>query len=172
MMIVTDVATGLTETLVSLAKPWSKLYSDSKSVSAGVLFLHLAPLIFGAGTAFVTDQLTLRASRLGASERVQQLRVLAAAHRMVIAGLAISVISGLLLFFGDVETFIGSIYFWIKLSCVALLLINGFVMTRTEKALAVSPSEALWGRLRTLAVVSMVLWMATALAGVVLKEFA
>jgi hypothetical protein len=41
-------AAGLAETLSKAAEPWANLYGDSKPISAGVLFLHLAPLVFGA----------------------------------------------------------------------------------------------------------------------------
>ena len=82
-------------------------------------------------------------------------------------------VSGMLQFFADVETFFTSVYFWIKLGLVGLLLLNGFLMTRTEQQLTASgDSVALWARMRTIALVSAVLWLATTLAGVVLKEFA
>jgi uncharacterized membrane protein len=91
----------------------------------------------------------------------------------VLAGLALSVISGVLLFLADVETFFSSPFYWVKLGFVALLLVNGAVMTSTEKALAKSVDSAtLWGRMRTLALVSAVLWLATTLAGVVLTQYA
>lgn len=166
-------AAGLTESLSNIAKPWADLYSDSKPISAGVLFLHLAPLVFGAGAAFTMDRYTLGASRLAGPERARHLKALSAVHRIVVAGLALSFISGVLLFLADVESFIGSIFFWIKLAFVAVLLVNGYVMTRTEKALAKSVDDAAqWGRLRTLALVSAFLWLATTLAGVVLTQFA
>ena len=166
-------AGGLTETLTNLAAPWAKIYSHSKVVSAGVTFLHIAPLIFGAGAAFFFDRVTLHVTALGADERNRHLKDLSRIHRVVILGLALSVISGVLMFLSDVETFLPSIFYWIKLALVALLLINGFIMTQTEKSLAAKPDDAvLWGRMRLIAIFSAVLWMATTLAGVVLKEFA
>ena len=166
-------AGGLKETLIQLADPWSKLFSHSKPLSAGVLFLHLVPLIIAAGVAYSADRATIRASRAGAAERVEQLRQLAAIHRVVLTGLAISFTSGLLLLLSDVEAFFGSVFLIIKLACVGLLLLNGFLMTRTEQQLAGSGTdEALWGRMRTFAMLSAILWIATTLAGVVLKEFA
>ena len=97
----------------------------------------------------------------------------AASHRIVVSGLALSFVSGILLFLSDVETFLGSVYIWVKLGLVGLLLVNGFLMTRTEKQLEASgDSVALWARMRTIALLSAVLWLATTLAGVVLKEFA
>jgi uncharacterized membrane protein len=165
--------TGLAASIAALADPWAKIFSHSKVVSAGTLFFHLVPLIAGGGVAFAADIATLRAFRSGAAERTRQVAALAATHRFVVVGLAVSFISGILLFLSDVETFLGSIYIWIKLGFVALLLINGFVLTRIEAALARNADDgAQWNRLRTVAKLSAFLWIATTLAGVVLKEFA
>lgn len=166
-------AGGLTETLTNLAQPWAKIYSHSKVVSATVTFMHLAPLIFGAGAAFMMDRSTLKAAQLDSTEKRRHLTELSRIHTLVLVGLALSVISGLLMFFSDVETFLPSVFYWVKLALVALLLINGFVMTQTEKALTRQPDDQkLWGRLRTVALLSAILWLATTLAGVVLKEYA
>ena len=164
---------GVVAALANMADPWAKVFSHYKAVSAGVLFLHLAPLVFAAGAAFTADRATLRAVKAGAAERARQLEAIAASHRIVLGGLALSIVSGTLQFLADVETFFTSIYFWIKLGLVGLLLLNGFLMTRTEQQLTASgDSVALWARMRTFALVSAVLWLATTLAGVVLKEFA
>ena len=166
-------AGGLTQTLVNAAEPWAKIYSHSKAVSAGVTFLHIAPLIFGAGAAFFTDRATLRASRMGREEQQRQLTELGRIHGLVIFGLGLSFVSGVMMFLSDVETFLPSIFYWVKLALVALLVINGYVMTRTEKALATRQDDPrLWDRLRLVAILSGFLWLATTLAGVVLKEFA
>ncbi len=172
-MIVAQEAGGIAGKLAELADPWSKLFAHSKAVSAGVLFLHLVPLVVGAGAAFAADRATLRAARGAVGDRTRQLQQLATIHTVVLGGLALSFISGVLLFLSDVETFLGSVFLWVKLALVFLLLVNGFLMTRTEKALGGSGEDAvLWGRLRTLAYLSAFLWLATTLAGVVLKEFA
>ncbi|MEP6999676.1 MAG: hypothetical protein ABI969_04310 [bacterium] len=173
MILALAEAGGLAGALAKLADPWAKIFSHSKAVSACVTFLHLAPLVFAAGAAFTADRATLRSARAGATDRARQLREIAASHRMVLFGLSLSFVSGILLFLSDVETFWGSIYFYIKLALVGLLLVNGFVMTRTEKALeSAGDDPALWGRMRTIALFSAALWLATVLAGVVLKEFA
>ena len=166
-------AGGVTETLTNLAEPWSKLYSHSKVVSAGVTFLHVAPLVFGAGAAFLFDRMTLRVAGSSLEERQRHLHELGRIHNVVILGLGLSLISGVLMFLSDVETFLPSVFYWIKLALVALLLINGYLMTRVEKSLAARPDDAkLWARLRTAAILSAFLWLATTLAGVVLKEYA
>ena len=172
-MLFLKESTGLTATLVDLAAPWSKLYAHSKPVSAATAFFHIAPLIFGAGAAFVMDRLTIRVSRADAGERSKHLHELAGTHRVVLTGLAFSVVSGLLLFLSDVETFIASPLFWIKAVLVGVLLVNGALMVQTERSLAsTGATDALWSRLRLLSMVSAVLWIATTLAGVVLREFA
>ncbi len=173
MILARVEAGGLTGAIATLAEPWAKIFGDYKAVSAGVLFLHLVPLIIAAGAAFMADRDTLRFARGSPVDRERQLRELASIHRVVLFGLALSFISGVLMFLSDVETFVGSIFLWIKLGLVALLLVNGLMMTRTEKALAADVrSDALWSRMRTIALMSATLWLLTTLAGVVLKEYA
>jgi uncharacterized membrane protein len=174
MMLMARVeATGLTGALAKLAEPWAKVYGDYKAVSAGVLFLHLVPLIIAAGAAFAADRATLRVVRAVPEQRARQLLDLASIHRIVMIGLVLSFVSGVAMFLSDVEAFVASVFLWIKLGLVALLLVNGVMMLRAEKALASRlDDEVLWGRMRTIAWMSAVLWLATTLAGVVLKEFA
>jgi hypothetical protein len=87
----------------------------------------------------------------------------------VIVSLVVLFVSGVALFLTDVETFAVSIVFWVKMALVALLLVNGLVMTRTESALRrtadVGDDGARWGRLRTTALASGALWLVTMLAG-------
>jgi uncharacterized membrane protein len=106
-------------------------------------------------------------------DRTRQLGELARVHAVVLAGLALSFASGVLLFLSDVDEFLGSPFFWVKLGLVGVLLANGFMMNRTERALAGGGNEtALWARLRTISLLSLVLWIATTLAGVVLMSYA
>jgi len=159
--------------LARLAEPWNSLYSDSKAVSSAVLFLHLVPLLLAGGAALTADRATIRAARGSVEDRARQLRELARVHGLVLGGLALSFASGVLLFLADVDEFLGSPVFWVKLGFVGVLLLNGFMMTRTEKALASGGNEnALWGRLRTISVLSLILWIATTLVGVVLTTYA
>ena len=159
--------------LARMAEPWNSLYSDNKVVSATVVFLHLVPLLLAGGFALSADRATLRASRGSGEDRTRHLGELARVHPFVLSGLALSFISGVLLFLADVDEFLGSPFFWVKLGLIGLLLLNGFMMNRTERALAGGANEAtLWGRLRTIAVMSVILWIATTLAGVVLMTYA
>jgi uncharacterized membrane protein len=166
-------AEGSSSALARLAEPWNSLYSDNKIVSATVVFLHLVPLLLAGGAALSADRATLRASRGSAEDRLRQLGELARVHALVLGGLALSFISGVLLFLADVDEFLGSPFFWVKLGLIGLLLLNGFMMTRTERALAGGGNETtLWARLRTIAVLSVTLWIVTTLAGVVLMTYA
>ena len=159
--------------LARLAEPWNSLYSDSKVVSSVVVFLHLVPLLVAGGTALAADRATLRASRGTADDRTRQLGELRRIHVVVLGGLALSFATGVLLFLSDVDEFLESPFFWIKLALIGLLLANGFFMTRTEQALNAGGDEAaLWGRLRTISMLSLTLWLATTLAGVVLTNYA
>ena len=159
--------------LARLAEPWNTLYSDSKVVSATVVFLHLVPLLIAGGAAIAADRATLRAGRGTAEDRARQLAEIGRTHAVVLGGLALSFASGVLLFLSDVDTFLESPFFWIKLGLVGLLLVNGFVMTRTEQTLKGRGDDgALWGRMRTISILSLMLWIATTLAGVVLMSFA
>lgn len=160
--------------LTRMLEPWAHLYADSKIVAMVVTFGHIASLLMAGGLAVATDRSTLRALRLAASERGRHLDELAGVHRLVVGGLALSVITGLLLFASDVETFIGSWIFWAKMALVVVLLVNGYMMTRAERAVrgdSVGSSPS-WAHLRRTALVSVGLWYVITLAGVALANIA
>ena len=167
------VLASVVETLTRVAEPWKHVYDDSKVLETVVVFVHVATLVIGGGIALAADRATLRALRGDAETRARQLAELGLTHRVVIVSLVILFVSGVALFFTDVETFAVSIVFWVKMALVALLLANGLVMTRTESALRRTSDGgdiARWSRLRTTAVASGALWLATLLAGVALTN--
>jgi uncharacterized membrane protein len=157
--------------LVQLARPWAALYSDSKPLTISITFFHVAGLLLGGGLALATDGATIRAIRQAVHDRVQHLEALRSVHRTVVVGLAITFVSGLLLFLSDVKTFWGSWVFWLKMALIAALLLNGLVMTGAERRLradGVREDDRGWTHLHRTAVVSLVLWYAITLAGVAL----
>jgi uncharacterized membrane protein len=162
------------EFLIELLKPWNEFYGHSKGAETLVVFLHTGGLLLAGGFAIASDRATLRALRLGADARVQQMKELAAVHRWVITGLGVIVISGLALLTSDIETFFGSWIYWVKMALVAMLLVNGLMMTRTEASLAKDAGDASphWGSLRRTAVTSLTLWFTVALLGVALSKVA
>lgn len=161
----------MTETLARWFEPWSDLYGNSAIVSTLVVFAHIAALVFAGGLAVTLDRATLRAARGPAEFRWRQLDELAAAHRLVVIGVSLSVISGLLLLAADVQTYLTSPVYWLKMTLFALLLLNGWTMTRVESRIRHTPNADDadgWRRLRRAALFSMVLWFAIALGGVAL----
>jgi hypothetical protein len=158
------------ESLVQLLKPWADFYSHSKSAETAVEFLHIGGLLLAGGLAIAADRSTLRALRLPVSERSPHLMELASVHRWVLTGLSVIVVSGLALLTADIETFFGSWIYWTKMGLVILLLINGFMMTRIERRLALEPDDQSpqWSRLHRVSTSSLALWFTIALAGVAL----
>lgn len=149
------------------------MYGDSNVLPTLVVFGHIAALVFAGGLAVSLDRGTLRAARGSVEDRVRQVGELAAAHRLILTGLALSAATGVLLFAADVETYFGAPAFWVKMALVASLLANGYLMTLAERrARGPGSSEVggtdAWKSLRRTAVASMILWFATAFVGVAL----
>ncbi|HTE44933.1 MAG TPA: DUF6644 family protein [Gemmatimonadaceae bacterium] len=161
------------ESLIHFLKPWADFYSHSKTAATIVTYLHVAALLLAGGLAIATDRGSLRALRVAAGEREHYMKELATVHKWVLAGLTLLVASGVALLTADIETFFGSWIFWTKMGLVILLLINGYMMTRTERLLAQDASENSphWGSLRRVAVTSLGLWFTIALAGIALVNF-
>jgi hypothetical protein len=163
------------EALVRFFEPWSQLYSDSKLIPTVLVFAHIAALVFGGGLAVTLDRATLRAARGPAEFRWRQLDELAAAHRLVLIGLALSFVTGVLLFTADLETYFVSWIYWTKMTLIVLLLANGYTMTRAESRIRSTPNavdDVGWNRLRRTAAISITLWFVIAFAGVALAEAA
>jgi uncharacterized membrane protein len=160
--------------LIQLLKPWNDFYGHSKATESIVVFLHIGGILLAGGLAIAADRSTLRALRLAAAGRVEPMKELAAVHRWVITGLVIVIASGVALLASDIETFWGSPFFWIKMTLVAALLINGLIMTQTEKKLAADSSDASphWASLRRISVTSLTLWFVITLLGAILANIA
>jgi hypothetical protein len=160
------------EGLANLVAPWAHFYSHSKPASTVVTFLHIAPLVVGGGLAISLDRAALRLRHEEPGASAHHLRELGASHRVVISALAISLVSGVALLAADLDTFLPSWVFWVKMALVAALLANGGLMTRVERALGApgggTPDQ--WRRLRSIAVTSLVLWLAITFAGVALTN--
>jgi hypothetical protein len=162
----------------SLAQPfeaWKSFYSHSTLTSTVVLTTHLGAMFLGGGIAVAADRTTLRVSAEQPGERARQVAEMADVHRPVLIGITLLFVSGIALALSDLENFLGSPVFWIKLSLVALLLINGAFLQRTESTLRSNADgsdtgAATWKRMRTLSILSIALWIATFLAGSVLTN--
>jgi hypothetical protein len=134
-----------------------------------VSFVHVAGLVGGGGAAIAADRATLSATRSVASLRRDQIDLIHRAHRMVVAGLAAVIGSGLLLFAADTGTYAPSKIFWIKMGMVAALMVNGALMVRIGRRSA-PLDERRHRALRWTAAVSVSLWLLTTLAGAALPN--
>ena len=155
--------------LENLFAPWQQLYSDSSVLSIAITALHLTGMLIGGGLAIAADRATLRITEEKPGERERHLGELNAIHRPVLLALSLLFLTGVLMIASDVTTFLASPILWLKLGLVALLVINGVVLERTETSLrrADSPND-LWGRLRLAAICSIALWIATLVVGTTL----
>ena len=160
------------DVLVRLVQPWSDFYGHSKTASTIVTFLHIAPIVVGGGIAIALDRATLRLDVEDGPARERHLRELGLVHPIVLSSLALLLLSGLAMLAADLDTFLGSWVFWLKMALIVALLANGARMTRLERALAGAAGTAgdQWRRLRGIAVTSVILWLAITLAGVVLTN--
>jgi hypothetical protein len=157
------------DVLVHAVQGWAKLYADTKPISIGITYVHLAGLLLGGGAAVAADRETLKASREAEPVRADHLAFLGSVHAIAIAGLALLFASGTAMFLGDLETFWGTRTFWIKMGLVAALLANGLIMQRAERMARTLP-EAAWARLRATSLVSLVLWFTILLASAILAS--
>ena len=152
---------------VSLTSAWAAVYSNHAALRIGVTFCHFAGLMAGGGLAVAADRATLRLARASEEARITHLQELHTVHRVVITGLVLTIASGAMMVGADLDAIAASGIFWIKMALVALLVVNGTVMQRAERAAFAAP-EVGWPRLHRTAIVSLVLWFLIVLAGTVL----
>lgn len=162
----------LIDTLTRWCAPWQAFYADSRLTEIAVTSVHVVAMLLGGGFAVAADRLTLRTTRRETADRMAMLEELQSVHRPVKIGLAALFASGVALAASDVETFSASPAFLVKLTLVALLSVNGLVMLRAERLLRRDPTDARWGTLRRVSWFSLMLWISTAVVGVVLVNAA
>jgi hypothetical protein len=155
--------------LSQLAASWAAVFGNHAALRTAVDFAHVGGLLAGGGCAVAADRATLSAARQDAHVRALQLRALRNIHRLVLVALAFVVASGILLFASDLQTFLASKVFYLKITLVILLLANGALLLRLEKR-AEQDVERPWTGLRLASIASLTLWFLTTLAGVALTN--
>lgn len=160
------------ETLVAFAKPWAKFYSKSSPTQAVLMFIHLAGVLGGGGLAIAADRAMWKARSATDEVRARLLAEVDAIHRPVLIGLAMAVVSGLIMTSADIGTFLTSPIWWGKMVAFALLLANGAWLQSVECGMQRSPSAAssAWAKLVLSSRFSYTLWFAVVLGGVLLKN--
>lgn len=160
---------ALLHALHALFDPWAAVYNDSTPLQTAVACAHVGGTLLAGGLAIAADRTTLRATRDPAAVAPHVLDELASVHRPVVVGLVITVLSGVLLFAGDLDALAASPVMWLKLGLFFLLLINGTLMRGAERSLVrASDPRGAWTRLRAFSVASLALWFAVALTGTAL----
>jgi hypothetical protein len=155
--------------LSHLIESWVSLYANHPALRTGVEFIHIGGLVGGGGCAIAADLATITTGREGTPARETQLQLLQRTHLIVVVGLIALSLSGVLLFAADVETFLYSRVFWLKMGLMVLLLINGALLLRGERLVRRGDARA-WTRLHYTAIASLVLWFLTTLAGAALPN--
>jgi uncharacterized membrane protein len=151
-----------------IVEAWASFYANSPAARSAVTFAHVGALVVGGGSAIAADLGTVRALRGDSPALRLELERLHATHRLVTASLAFVVVSGLLLTLADLEAYLASAAFWIKMGLFAVLLLNGAVIVHTTAARRDDPR--VHARLRLAAHTSLVLWLATLLLGAVVPN--
>jgi hypothetical protein len=148
---------------------WASLFSNHAALRTFVVFAHVGGLFGAGGCAIAADRATLLAANRHEAERRHQVEALAGTHGVVILGLALIIVSGVLLFAADVETFFYSRIFWIKMALIVALLVNGIALQAAERR-ASRDDRGAWARLRATSLISLALWFLIAFAGVALTN--
>jgi hypothetical protein len=143
---------------------WSAFYSNHAMMRTMVEFVHIGGLVAGGGCAIAADLATISATRQTAAARGTQLQLLGRTHAIVVVGMVALSASGVLLFAADAETFLYSRVFWLKMGLMVMLLGNGWLLMRAERA-AHREGASAWRRLHLTAISSLVLWFLTTLVG-------
>ena len=150
--------------MAHLVEAWVSLYANHPALRTAIAFMHVGGLLAAGGCAMAADVTTLAASNDTLLTRTAQLQILRRTHGIAVAGLVALSISGALLFAADVETFLYSRVFWLKMGLLAALVANGVLFRRREDRVA-TDGERTWRRLRPVALASLALWLLTTLAG-------
>lgn len=150
-----------------IADAWASFYANSPAIRSGITFAHLGALVVGGGSAIAADLGTSRALRADPAHLVAEFDRLRGSHRLVLASLAVVVLSGLLLTLADFDAYVASTAFWIKMALFAGLIVNGAMVVRTT-TVSVALSDP--RRIRALTTASLVLWLATTLMGTVVPN--
>jgi hypothetical protein len=152
-----------------LADSWASIYANSAAIRSAVAFAHLGGLVSGGGCAVAADLGTLGALRRGFDALAPELARLHRAHRLVVSSLVVVTISGVLLMLADLDAYLASSAFWIKMALVVALGVNGAALMQTGGRAATGDARAV-ARLKLISLVSLTLWFGTTLMGSVLPN--
>ncbi len=157
------------DALQNLSDNWASIYSHSPAIKSALSFAHIGGLVGGGGCAIAADRATLKALRRPVAETAHRIEELHTVHTVVIVGLVLVVVSGVLLALADLDTYLQSTVFWIKMAFVVALLANGALVMRAGTRVH-NGDAAARGALWFACVASLGLWFSTTLIGAVLPN--
>ena len=120
----------------SLIDSWASVYANHAALRTALAFIHMAGLMAGGGGAITADLATITAARTRSATLSTQLAILKRTHYIVVPGLIALVVSGVLLTAADLENFLASPVFWLKMGLFAILVGNGVLLVTGERRLA------------------------------------
>jgi hypothetical protein len=152
-----------------IADTWASIYSNSAALRSAISFAHVGGLVGGGGCALAADRATLRAFRRAPDVVAGEVHHLHGTHNVVLAGLAVVIVSGVLLMFADLDAYLVATAFWIKMGFVVALFVNGSILVRTALRVETGDAAARTG-LKRASIASIILWFATTLIGAALPN--
>lgn len=99
------------------------------NIKVPVTMLHVVAVVFGMGSAIVSDILFTFYSKDKVLNKTE-LRTLSILSKTVWYSLIFIAISGIFLFLSDVPKYTASVKFLAKMSVLAILVLNGFILDR------------------------------------------
>jgi hypothetical protein len=159
----------MTAALRDLATTWGSFYANHAAMRTAIAFAHVGGLVAAGGASMMADREILSTYKRREHNGAVVLHTVRKTRGVVLGGLAIVIISGVLLFAADLDAYLVSRLFWIKMALVVALMINGTVLTRAER-LASSNLDHSWGTLKWTATASLALWSLTTFIGTALPN--
>ena len=159
----------MTAALRDLATTWGSFYANHAAMRTVIAFAHVGGLVAAGGAAMMADREILSGHRRREQSGSVALRTVQKTHGIVLAGLAIVIASGVLLFAADLDAYLVSRLFWIKMALVVALMINGAILTRAERRVSSNLGDS-WGTLQWTAIASLSLWFLTTFIGTALPN--
>jgi hypothetical protein len=148
---------------------WTEFYRGHDAVQLLAGLGHILSVGFAARFALAGDRAALRAEGRPAAQRAVLLAVIGNAHRPVLAGLFLALVTGLAQLLAQLSYLPGSPWSWLKLLGLVGLLANGRIIQVAAEQLRQQPEQPpVWRTLRAAARRSLALWAGLVVLGLLL----
>jgi hypothetical protein len=148
---------------------WTEVYRGHDVVQLLAGLGHILSIVFAARYALAGDRAALRAEHRAPAQRAALLAQVGDAHRPVLVGLSLALLTGLAQLLAQLSYLPGSPWAWLKLLGLIALLANGRVIQLTGARLRQDVQQPrAWRALRAAARRSLALWAVLVLLGLLL----